>query len=126
MEDHVTRPFVKEVLSRMKKPSGLNAEAKTVAQYAYRVMTLKNMGLANYLGDPDELYRQLQSRYDNFGAILSVLRPSGAFVGNLNEDEMKRFGFQREAEIIRRRYSALLTQATAGRKLDTKAKRANA
>ena len=27
MEDHVTRPFVIEVLARMKKPSGLSAEA---------------------------------------------------------------------------------------------------
>ena len=126
MEDQVTRPFVIEVLSRMKKPSGLSAEAKTVAQYTHRVMTLKNMGLANYLGEPDELYRQLQSKYDRFTSVVSLFRPSGAFAGNLTEDEMKELGFKRGAEEIRKQYSNLLTQATARRKMEADAKRSNA
>lgn len=127
MEVNFTKPFVAQVLSRMKKPSGLMAEDHTVKTYTTRVMTLKNLGLCKEFERPDDLYAALCQKYDKAGVILNVFRPAGSFIGNLSEQEAAKLGITENLEDIRRRYSSILTAITARRKTENEdKKRANA
>ena len=126
MEDQITKSFVTEVMSRMRKPSGLPCGEKTTADYTRRIMTLKNMGLLNELINPENLYIALCKKYDTAASLLILLRPAGAFLGNLTETERCNLRLDITSQTLLR-YSSLLTEATARRKVETMdKKRANA
>jgi hypothetical protein len=59
MEEHFTRPFLTHVMSRMRKPSGLACNEKTVADYVQRLRALKKLNMLDRLLQPDALYGAL-------------------------------------------------------------------
>ena len=126
MQEQVTRDFVAEVMSRMKKPSGIPCNEKTMSYNVRRLMTLKNLNLLDLLVDPEALYATLADRYSSAASILTLFRPAGAFLGNLTEEEKHRLGLSFTADTLQK-YVRALTELTAKRKAQgIDRKRANA
>lgn len=112
----VTREFVTDVLSRMRKPTGQRASDKTVMDNVNRVMVLRNSGLLQFINDPTLLYGKLQEKYYKAPSLLSSLRPAMNFYGNLSSDEKNRLNLQGDADEILDQYTRFSSELTQKRK----------
>ena len=126
MNEVVTRPFVADVLSRMTKTTGLKGEEKTVKNYVLRVMTIKKIGFAEKLLNPESLYEALKIKYGNAASIMTLLRPAAVFMGNLSNAEWMSISQNSPVEAVLKDYTEVLKKTTTWRKEQSLLKRVNA
>jgi hypothetical protein len=111
------RDFIKKVLMRMRKPSGLPTEDKTAEGYTIGVHRMQTLCLFHQMTDPDKLYEILKQKFDKAPTIITLLRSSMMFIGNLTQEERTRLNLEGDIPDILQRYRKYLTECTARRKV---------
>jgi hypothetical protein len=114
--ESLPRSSIKQVLLRMRKPSGLPTDDKTAETYTSGMCRIKTLGLANVVADPDALYETLKGKFTKAPTMITLTRSCMMFLGNLNEEERKALRLPPDLTEILRKYARHLTTLTALRK----------